>query len=104
MPMAAACYRAPPLTARDWHWTTDPSLAEVLSMSQSRSPPSPARSPRLAAPSVALLDVDGTLLDSNDAHAQAWADTFAEFGYKVPFDKVRRLIGKGSDKLLPETV
>jgi HAD superfamily hydrolase (TIGR01509 family) len=51
-----------------------------------------------------LLDVDGTLLDSNDAHASAWVDTFREFGYDVPFAKVRRLIGMGSDKLLPETV
>ena len=27
-----------------------------------------------------LLDVDGTLLDSNDAHASSWADALAEFG------------------------
>lgn len=49
-----------------------------------------------------LLDVDGTLIDSNDAHAQSWVDTFNEFGLDVPFDKTRALIGKGGDKLLPE--
>jgi HAD superfamily hydrolase (TIGR01509 family) len=49
-----------------------------------------------------LLDVDGTLLDSNDAHARAWIDTLAESGRPVEFETVRRLIGKGGDKLLPE--
>ncbi len=51
-----------------------------------------------------IFDVDGTLVDSNDAHAQSWVDTFREAGYDVPFDKVRPLIGMGSDKLLPETI
>ena len=53
------------------------------------------------APRAILLDVDGTLIDSNDAHAQSWSDTFAEFGLDVPFEKVRPLIGMGGDKLLP---
>jgi HAD superfamily hydrolase (TIGR01509 family) len=49
----------------------------------------------------ALLDVDGTLLDSNDAHAASWADVFAEFGYDIRFDHVRPLVGMGGDKLVP---
>ena len=49
-----------------------------------------------------LLDVDGTLLDSNDAHAEAFVEAFADCGHPVPFEKVRPLIGKGSDKLLME--
>lgn len=49
-----------------------------------------------------LLDIDGTLVDSNDAHAASWVDTLADFGFAVPFTRVRSLIGKGSDKLLPE--
>ena len=49
-----------------------------------------------------IFDVDGTLVDSNDAHAQSWVDTFAEAGYDVPFDVVRPLIGMGGDKLLPK--
>jgi HAD superfamily hydrolase (TIGR01509 family) len=49
-----------------------------------------------------LLDIDGTLVDSNDAHALAWVDALAEAGHEVAFDRVRRLIGKGGDKLLPE--
>ena len=33
-----------------------------------------------------IFDIDGTLVDSNDAHAQSWVETFAEAGYDVPFD------------------
>lgn len=48
-----------------------------------------------------IFDVDGTLIDSVDFHAQAWVEAFAEFGVTVPFDKVRSQIGKGGDKLIP---
>jgi HAD superfamily hydrolase (TIGR01509 family) len=51
---------------------------------------------------VVILDIDGTLVDSNDAHANAWVDAFKESGIDVPFAKVRPLIGKGGDKLMPE--
>jgi len=51
-----------------------------------------------------IFDIDGTLLDSNDAHAQSWVDTFAEAGYSVPFEVVTPLIGMGVDKLLPKTI
>ena len=48
-----------------------------------------------------LLDVDGTLVDSNDAHAHAWVRAFAEYGIDVPFDAIRRAIGMGGDHLMP---
>jgi len=51
-----------------------------------------------------ILDVDGTLVLSNDAHAQAYVDAFAELGYDVPFEKIRPLIGMGSDQLVPQVV
>ena len=51
-----------------------------------------------------IFDIDGTLVDSNDAHAESWADTFAQAGYDVPFTVVRPLIGMGADKLLPRTI
>ena len=51
-----------------------------------------------------ILDVDGTLVLSNDAHAQAWVDAFVEYGYQVPFERVRPLIGMGGDKLMPTVV
>jgi phosphoglycolate phosphatase-like HAD superfamily hydrolase len=48
-----------------------------------------------------ILDVDGTLVDSNDAHAHAWVAAFASAGITVAFDRVRRAIGMGGDKLMP---
>ena len=53
---------------------------------------------------VILLDIDGTLIDSNDAHARAWVGALAEHGYIVPFVSVRPLIGMGGDKMLPALV
>ena len=52
----------------------------------------------------AILDVDGTLVDSNDAHARAWVESFREHGFDVPYQKVRPLIGMGGDNLLPEAI
>ena len=49
-----------------------------------------------------ILDLDGTLIDSNDAHARAWVTAFQQQGYGVPFDKVRPLIGMGGDKMIPK--
>lgn len=56
----------------------------------------------MAALRAVLLDLDGTLVDSNDAHAQAWVDVLAEFSHRVEFERVKPLIGMGGDKLLPE--
>ena len=52
--------------------------------------------------SAVLFDVDGTLVDSNDAHAHAWVLAFAEHRVEVDFAEVRRRIGMGGDKLMPE--
>jgi HAD superfamily hydrolase (TIGR01509 family) len=49
-----------------------------------------------------LFDVDGTLVDSNDGHAHAWVLAFAEHRVEVDFGEVRRRIGMGGDKLMPE--
>jgi HAD superfamily hydrolase (TIGR01509 family) len=51
-----------------------------------------------------ILDIDGTLVLSNDAHAQAWVEAFAAYGYDVPLEKVRPLIGMGGDKVIPKMV
>jgi HAD superfamily hydrolase (TIGR01509 family) len=48
-----------------------------------------------------LLDIDGTLVDSNDAHARAWVEALAEAGVTVAFERVRPMIGMGGDKILP---
>ncbi len=48
-----------------------------------------------------IFDVDGTLIDSVDAHARAWVWVFARHGHDVAFDDVRLQIGKGGDQLMP---
>lgn len=57
---------------------------------------------RLPGIRAVLFDVDGTLVDSNDAHARAWVQAFAEHGIAVDYPHVRRCIGMGGDKLMPE--
>jgi HAD superfamily hydrolase (TIGR01509 family) len=47
-----------------------------------------------------LLDIDGTLVNSNGAHAAAWSDALATLGRYHPPEEIRPLIGKGGDKLL----
>jgi HAD superfamily hydrolase (TIGR01509 family) len=48
-----------------------------------------------------IFDIDGTLVDSVELHAQAWHQAFKHFGREVPIEKIRTQIGKGSDQLLP---
>jgi HAD superfamily hydrolase (TIGR01509 family) len=48
-----------------------------------------------------LFDVDGTLIDSNGAHAESWTRALREFRVEVTVDQIRPLIGMGSDKILP---
>jgi len=48
-----------------------------------------------------LFDIDGTLVDSNEAHAQAWVNAFEEAGLTIDLEKIRRAIGMGGDKLMP---
>ena len=48
-----------------------------------------------------LVDVDGTLIDSNGAHAQSWTQALGEHGIPVDVQSIRRLVGMGGDKLLP---
>jgi len=51
-----------------------------------------------------LLDVDGTLVLSNDAHARAWVEALEHFGHTITYDDVRWLVGMGGDKVLPRLV
>jgi HAD superfamily hydrolase (TIGR01509 family) len=48
-----------------------------------------------------LVDIDGTLIDSNAAHAETWAEALTEHGFPCGADQIRPLIGMGGDKLLP---
>jgi HAD superfamily hydrolase (TIGR01509 family) len=48
-----------------------------------------------------LCDIDGTLVESNWLHAEAWQMAFAEIGIELEREDVRRQIGKGGDQLIP---
>ncbi|MBG6237198.1 HAD superfamily hydrolase (TIGR01509 family) [Mycetocola sp. CAN_C7] len=52
------------------------------------------------APIAVLFDVDGTLVDSNYLHVEAWTHAFDELGIHVPAWRVHRAIGQDSGKLL----
>jgi HAD superfamily hydrolase (TIGR01509 family) len=53
---------------------------------------------------VVVLDVDGTLMDTNYLHVEAWARAFEEVGHRVPRVLLHRQIGKGSGLLIQEFV
>jgi HAD superfamily hydrolase (TIGR01549 family) len=47
-----------------------------------------------------MFDIDGTLTDSVDIHAMAWQQALRKFGHEIPYERIRRQIGKGGDQLL----
>lgn len=47
-----------------------------------------------------LFDIDGTLVDSNYLHVDAWSRAFAEVGHPVDAWRIHRSIGLDGDKLL----
>jgi HAD superfamily hydrolase (TIGR01549 family) len=51
-----------------------------------------------------IFDVDGTLVDTNPAHVEAWRRAFAALGYQVDVSRIIPEIGKGGDKLVPSVL
>ena len=51
-----------------------------------------------------LVDVDGTLVLSNEAHARSWSEALAEHGYRVSPTEIVGLVGMGGDRVLPVLV
>lgn len=49
-----------------------------------------------------LLDIDGTLINSNDAHTKAWQEALSDYGFHKDYNSIRNKIGMGSDHLLPQ--
>ncbi|MGV2828481.1 HAD family hydrolase [Myxosarcina sp. GI1(2024)] len=49
-----------------------------------------------------IFDLDGTLVDSVDLHAQAWVEAFKQYGYDFSFETLRQQIGKGSEYIIGE--
>jgi len=50
---------------------------------------------------AAVFDIDGTLVDSNDLHVEAWREAFRRYGKELGYDEVHAQIGKGGDQLIP---
>jgi HAD superfamily hydrolase (TIGR01509 family) len=72
-----------------------------------RQPPPPAGEPLDAWPSAdaqdvvgAIVDIDGTLVDTNYQHTIAWGRAFADHGVDVPLWRVHRHNGMGGDQLV----
>ncbi len=49
-------------------------------------------------PPAAVLDIDGTLVDSNYLHVVSWHEAFRQFGIELPFWRIHRAIGMGGDQ------
>jgi HAD superfamily hydrolase (TIGR01509 family) len=49
---------------------------------------------------AAILDIDGTLVDSNYQHALAWYRAFREHGHILPIWRIHRHLGMGGDQLI----
>jgi len=72
-----------------------------------RQPPPPTGEPLDAWPSAdaqdvvgAIVDIDGTLVDTNYQHTIAWGRAFADHGVDVPLWRVHRHNGMGGDQLV----
>src|SRR5690606_29214299 len=64
-------------------------------------PPPGRRGGRMSGVRAVILDIDGTLLESNDAHARAFVEAAREQGVEADYGEIRRMIGMGADKLIP---
>jgi HAD superfamily hydrolase (TIGR01509 family) len=47
-----------------------------------------------------IFDIDGTLIDTVDLHAEAWVEALGHFGHEIAFPDMRSQIGKGGDQIL----
>jgi len=51
-----------------------------------------------------ILDVDGTLVDTNYHHAIAWQRAFRAYGHSVPAWRIHRHVGMGGDQFVPAVI
>src|SRR3712207_741499 len=55
-------------------------------------------------PRAAILDIDGTLVDTNYQHAIAWYHAFRQHEIILPIWKIHRAIGMGGDQFVPHLI
>ena len=58
----------------------------------------------MAACKAVFFDMDGTLVDSNMLHVEAWRRAFAEAGHTIEAQAIAGQIGKGADNLVPALI
>jgi HAD superfamily hydrolase (TIGR01509 family) len=51
---------------------------------------------------IAILDIDGTLVDTNYHHTIAWFRALVRFDIVLPIWRIHRHIGMGGDQVVPE--
>jgi HAD superfamily hydrolase (TIGR01509 family) len=51
-----------------------------------------------------IFDLDGTLVDTNALHIEAWVQAFAQNGFRIPADRIAREVGEGGDQLVPRII
>jgi phosphoglycolate phosphatase-like HAD superfamily hydrolase len=51
-----------------------------------------------------IFDIDGTLVDTNSSHVEAWRRAFKLLGFDIPAARIKVEIGKGGDKLVPSVL
>lgn len=56
---------------------------------------------RLVAAEGVIFDIDGTLIDTREAHLQAWEEALASYGHQVPREKLEALFGQHSSRWPP---
>src|ERR1044072_5952491 len=62
----------------------------------------PAESDSHMAIDGVIFDLDGTLVDTNNVHVEAWRRVMQSHGYRVPPDLFFLEMGKGGDTLVPD--
>src|SRR6478672_6492480 len=67
-------------------------------------PPSPIRLSWCMSIAAMIFDLDGTLVDTNPTHVEAWRKTFTLQGHDIPESRIAVEIGKGGDKLVPSVL
>jgi len=60
--------------------------------------------PAVNRPTALILDVDGTLLDTNYLHVLAWWESFLAAGYEVSCFDIHRALGHGGEELVETLV
>ncbi len=99
--LASVVWRLPAIERLEDEEPGDEPVSEARGASQGLWAGAVARRDRPALmPPAAILDIDGTLVDTNYQHALAWYRAFRQHGVVLPIWRIHRAIGMGGDQLV----